>query len=97
MEFADGESVTAILTLESLPAFNGKQLTVKERTVNKAAHQFKVQKSRKRKRDDSQQDPESQHDNKELASFLSEDLITKLKSSPTVGGSCILVHILSPG
>lgn len=97
VEFADEESVTAVLTLESLPLFNGKRLTVKERTVNKAALQVKVQNSRKRKRHDSQQDPEGQHDNTEMAPFLSEDLITKLKSSPTVGGSCILVHISSPG
>jgi len=97
VEFADEESVATILTLESLPPFHGKRLTVKERTVNKAAHQVKVQKSRKRKRCDSQQDPEGQHDNKELASFLSEDLITKLKSSPTVGGSRILLYISSPG
>lgn len=89
MEFADEESVTAVLTLDSLPLFNGKRLTVKERTINKAALQLKVQKSRKRKRHDSQQDPEGQLDNKEMASFLSEDLITKLKSSLTVGESCI--------
>ena len=90
MEFVDEESVTVVLTLESLPLFNGKRLTVKERTISKAALQLNVQKSRKRKRHDSQQDPEGQQDNKELASFLSEDLITKLKSSLTVSKSCIL-------
>ena len=90
MEFADEESVTGILTLESLPLFNGKRLTVKERTINKSALQLNMQKSRKRKRHDSRQDPEGQQDNKEMASFLSEDLITKLKSSLTVSESCIL-------
>lgn len=95
MEFADEESVTAVLTQESLPILNGKRLTVKERTVNKAALQVKLQKSRKRKRNDSQQDSEGQQE--EMASFLSEDLITKLKSTPTVGGSLILVHISSSG
>lgn len=90
MKFADEESVTAILTLESLPLFNGKRLTVKERTINKSALQLNMQKSRKRKRHDSRQDPEGQQDNKEMASFLSEDLITKLKSSLTVSESCIL-------
>ena len=90
MEFADEESVTAVLTLETLPLFNGKQLKVKERTLNKAALQVNVQKSRKRKCHDSRQDPEGQLDNKEMAWFLSEDLITKLKSSLTVGESCIL-------
>lgn len=92
VEFANEESVTMVLTQESLPLLNGKRLTVKERTVNKAALQFKVQKSRKRKRDDSQQDPEGQQDNKEMASFLSEELIAKLKSSPTVGASCNCIH-----
>lgn len=95
MEFADEESVIAVLTQESLPIFNGKRLTVKERTVNKAALQVKLQKSRKRKCNDSQQDSEGQQE--EMASFLSEDLITKLKSTPTVGGSLILVHISSSG
>lgn len=95
VEFADEESVTAVLTQESLPILNGKRLTVKERTVNKAALQVKLQKSRKRKRNDSQQDSEGQQE--EMASFLSEDLITKLKSTPTVGGSLILVHISSSG
>ena len=90
MEFADEESVTAVLTLESLPLFNGKRLTVKERTINKAALQLDVQKSRKRKRHDSRHDPEGQQHLKEMASFLSEDLITKLKSSLTVSKSCIL-------
>lgn len=91
MEFADEESVTAVLTQELLPSLNGKRLTVKERTVNKAALQVKLQKSRKRKRNDSQQDSEGLQE--EMASFLSEDFITKLKSTPTVGGSLILVHI----
>ena len=95
MEFADKESVSVVLTQESLPLLNGKWLTVKERTVNKAALQGKVQTSRKRKRNDSQE--EGQQDNKEMAFFLSEDLITKLKSSRTVGRSFMLVHISLSG
>jgi len=90
VEFANEESATAVLTQESLPSLNGKRLTVKERTLNKVALQVKLPKTRKRKRNDSQQDAEGQQE--EMASFLSEDLITKLKSTPTVGGSLILVH-----
>ena len=88
MEFSDEESVTTVLTQESLPLFNGKRLTVKERTVNKVALQFKTQKSRKRKHSDSQQSQEAHGENKEMAPFLSEDLLVKLKSSLTVGGIC---------
>lgn len=93
MEFSNEENVTRVLSEESLPLFNGKRLTVKERTVNKAAFQFKVPKPRKRKLDDSQQNPERHCKNKEMAPFLSEDLILKLKSSLTVGGSCRILCI----
>lgn len=88
MEFSNEKSVTTVLTQELLPLLNGKRLTVKERTVNKAALQFKSQKSRKRKHDDSQQNQNPYLETKEMAPFLSEDLIVKLKSCLTVGGSC---------
>ncbi|XP_078378643.1 speckle targeted PIP5K1A-regulated poly(A) polymerase-like isoform X2 [Oculina patagonica] len=80
VEFSNAESVNTVLTQESLPLLNGKRLTVKERTVNKAAPQFKTQKSRKCKHDDSQYNQDPHLETKEMAPFLTENLIVKLKS-----------------
>ena len=87
MEFANEESVTTVMNQQSLPLLSGKRLTVKERTDTKTGLQFKTQKSRKRKHDDSQQHHHGHWENKEMAPFLSRDLIVKLNSYLTVSGS----------
>ena len=89
VEFADEESVTRILRQESLPLLNGKPLTVKKRTANKASFQNKTQKEKEHKAEDSQRHLHSQWQNREIAEFVSEELANKLKSSLyTVGRNC---------
>ena len=88
VELADEESVTKILHRESLPPLNGKQLTVKERTVNKACLPNKTLTSKKiQPGNDSEQHPHGQWQTKE---FVPEELVNKLKSSAyTVGEKVI--------
>ena len=79
----DEESVSNILQQETLPLFSGKRLIVKERSVNKASlcsasSRPKINKPRK----DSRPHPYAQQwQNAEMASFVSEELAKKLRSS----------------
>jgi len=70
-----------------LPLLNDKQLTVKERTVNKAYLQIKTARPEKSKpTDHSWQHLHGQWQTKEIAEFVPEELVNKLKSSVyTVG------------
>ncbi|XP_022810505.1 speckle targeted PIP5K1A-regulated poly(A) polymerase-like [Stylophora pistillata] len=81
VEFSSEESVAKMLSqLESLPPLHKKHLTVKERTLTKTGFQFKMQKPIKRGHDDSEQYHCGHLGSKEMAKFLSKDLIVKLNS-----------------
>ena len=90
VEFTDEESVTRILHQESLPLLHDRRLTVKERTVNKVSLQNKTPRSKKSKpANDAQQHLHRPWQNREIAAFLSEEIVNKLKSSVyTVCGNC---------
>lgn len=66
--------------LESLPPLHKKHLTVKERTLTKTGFQFRMQKPIKCGHDDSEQHHCGHLGSKEMAKFLSKDLIVKLNS-----------------
>lgn len=96
VEFTDEETVSRVLQEESLPLLNGKRLTVKERTLNKASLQSKTPTSKKRKpSNDSQQHPHSHWQNREIAAFVPDETVNELKSSTyTVGDKlCDTVQI----
>lgn len=79
--------MTSVLQQESLPLLNENRLTVKERTVTKANLQYKTQKMKKNKPDGSQRHLHRLSQNQEIAEFVSEELVNKIKSSvSTVGG-----------
>lgn len=88
VEFDSEESVTKVLSqLQSLPPLHKKHLTVKERTVAQTSYQFKIQKPKKRGHDDPEQHHHGHLESKEMANFLSKDLIVKLNSLMTVCGN----------
>ena len=95
VELADEESVSKILCEESLPPLNSRQLTVKERTVNKVRLQNKTPKSKNNQPgNDSQQHPHGQWQHRQIAEFVPEELINELKSSVyTVGGKMFYCYI----
>ena len=79
--------MTSVLQQESLPLLNENCLTVKERTVNKANLQYKTQKTKKNKPDGSQHHLHRLSQSQEIAEFVPEELVNKIKSSVgTVGG-----------
>ena len=83
--------MTSVLQQESLPLLNENRLTVKERTVNKANLQYKTQKMKKNKPDGSQHHLHRLSQNQEIAEFVPEELVKKIKSSvSTVGGNKVL-------
>lgn len=80
--------MTSVLQQESLPLLNENRLTVKERTVNKANLQYKTQKMKKNKPDGSQHHLHRLSQNQEIAEFVPEELVNKIKTSvSTVGGN----------
>ena len=82
VELADEEGVSKILCEESLPPLNDKQLTVKERTVNKVRLLNKTPKSKNNQpSNDSQQCPHGQRQPRQIAEFVPEELVNELKSS----------------
>ena len=87
VEFTDEETVSRVLHEESLPLLNGKRLTVKERTLNKASLQSKTPTSKKRKpNNDSQPHPHGHWQSREVATFVPDETVNEVKSSTyTVG------------
>ena len=82
--------MTSVLQQESLPLLNENRLTVKGRTVNKANLQYKTQKMKKNNPDGSQHHLHRPQ-NQEIAEFVPEELVNKIKTSvSTVGGNKVL-------
>lgn len=80
---ANEESVSNILLEKSLPLFNGKRLTVKERTHNKASPQNATTRSKmvKPSKDSWHHSLGQQWQSAQIAAFVPEKLAKKLKSS----------------